>query len=244
MDKIKIPVHQTVLSSLAIVGFVVLVSGGIWLALDSTRFVPPVVNRLGAAAVYFGSLFTPASPAPVASTTIPFEGNDNLVVSTSTSTVTSTPSKPKKPTAGGETSGAYPIGGSGTPTLFGLSDLTVQINAVGYLTAASADSFVASSTVPSGGRPAVKFTIKNIGTNATGSWRFSASIPTQSSYIFQSQPQQSLNPGDSIDYILGFDQAILGANKIISITANFDRTIGESNMNNNVASTTVTLLGS
>lgn len=248
MDNIKLSVPQTVLTSLAIVGFVTLVSGGIWLALDSTRFVPPVVNRLGAAAVYLGSLFSPAPPGlqvvatSTVSTIIPFDG-DTLVVATDTVTSTAV-SKPKKPVAGGETSGAYALDNTTAGTLFGLPDLTVTINATGYLTAASAGSFVASSTIPSGSRPAVHFTIKNIGTNTTGLWRWSASIPTQSAYIFQSQSQQSLNPGDSIEYTLGFDQAIAGSNKTISITANFDHMVGESNTNNNSAAATVTILGS
>ena len=38
-------------------GFVILVGAGIWLAVYSTRYVPTVVNRISAAAVYFGSLF-------------------------------------------------------------------------------------------------------------------------------------------------------------------------------------------
>jgi len=139
------------------------------------------------------------------------------------------------------------MGGSSVPssgTLTGLPDFIVTINEVGYLTTSTTDSFVASSTVPTGNRPAVKFTIKNVGTNTTGSWRFSASIPTQTAYIFQSQPQQSLSPGDSIDYTLGFDQANRGSNQTISITANFDHAVAESNSDNNSNSAKITILGS
>ncbi|MDP2651752.1 MAG: CARDB domain-containing protein [bacterium] len=249
MDHLNTPMYQKAISGLAIVGFVTLVSAGIWLALYSTRFVPPVVNGIGAAAVYLGSVFTPASepglsviPTPVASTTISFPSTD----SGQAATETNAPSPASvKPTAGARTNTVSQISGTNVaPALSGLSDLTVHITAVGYLSAASADSFIASSTVPAGSRPAVRFTIKNIGTNIAGPWRFSAYIPTQSSYLYQSQLQQSLNPGDSIDYTLGFDQAIAGTGKLISITANFDHTIGESNTNNNNATTTVTILGS
>jgi hypothetical protein len=132
----------------------------------------------------------------------------------------------------------------GTGTLYGFPDLVVNITAVGYLATTSPDSFVATSTVPASGRPAVKFTIKNIGTNVAGAWRFSASIPTQTAYIFQSQPQQILNPGDSIDYTLGFDQANRGSNQTISVTANFDHAIAEITVNNNSASASLTILGS
>lgn len=245
MDKTSIPSRQAAINGLAVVGFVALVAAGIWLAVYSTRFVPTAVNDIGAAAVYLGSVLTPTddtslSVAPATSTTISF-GNESSTPTTITIPISS--NQIIAQTAGEKTSGAYQIGGAPTSVLSGLPDLVVNISAIGYLATTSADSFVASSTVPSDSRPAVRFTIKNIGTNRSGEWRFSASIPTQTSYIYQSLPQQSLNPGDSIDYTLGFDQPIAGADKMISVTANFERTIGESNMNNNSASAKLTILG-
>ena len=244
------PVGRTAINGLAVVGFVALVATGVWLAVYSTRFVPSVVNGIGGAAVYLGSVFVPA-PKPslsvinseTASTTIFFGNASSTAVADAIA-----PPVPKKiiaPSVGTSASSTYQISGATTTAaLFGLPDLATSIGAVGYLATSSADSFVATSTVPSGGRPAVKFTIKNIGTNVTSAWRFSASIPTQSSYIFQSQPQQSLAPGESIDYTLGFDQATAGSGKMISVTANFDHAIGESNTNNNSASVQLTILGS
>lgn len=246
----SIPARQATIHGLAIIGFIALMAGGLWLGVYSARFVPGAVGRLGTAAVYLGSIFTPNTPpsvavvsTPTVSTTISF-GAASSTVSKNTSAAP-TGSKTVSTTAGTQTGGTYQIGGStGVPTLSGLPDFAVTITAIGYLASASTDSFVASSTVPVGNRPAVKFTIKNIGTNVTGSWRFSANIPTQSSYIYQSQPQQSLNPGDSIDYTLGFDQPTRGANQTISIIANFDHAVGESNTNNDSASATITILGS
>lgn len=247
--------RQTVINGLAVAGFIALVALGIWLAVYSTRFVPSVIGSIGAAAVSLGSVFNRAPDSsltviPTASTTIPF-GNDepaSTTVATTTpvaTTITPKPAAPVAPSAGSQTTGVYPIGTTTAPgTAYGLPDLIVNITATGYLLSASADSFVASTTVPSGARPAVRFSIKNIGTNVTGSWRFSASIPTQTAYIFQSQPQQTLGPGDSIDYTLGFDQANRGYNQMISISANFDRAVGESVTTNNSASATVTILGS
>lgn len=240
-------------TALAVVGFVALVAAGIWLAVYSSRYVPTVVNNAGAAAVYLGSVFTRSTaslsvvPAPIASSTI-----SSTVASSTTSTAPTTGVTPAATTPGDKTGGTYLIGGATTPVLTGLPDLITVINNVGYLATTSADSFIAASTVPAGGRPAVSFTIKNVGTNATGAWCFSASIPTQTAYIYQSQPQQSLNPGDSIDYTLGFDQANRGSGQTISISANISNpsnigtcasTITESNSNNNSASATVTILG-
>lgn len=249
--------RRSVIYGLAVIGFIAFIVAGMWLALYSTRFVPEVANRFGAAVVYLGSVFTPAPrpvlsvvETPAASTTISF-GESTSTVSTSTRATTTSPLPatvaPRtlaRPTAGATTSATFELDGvRPTDTLSGLPDLVVNVNSIGYLAAASANSFIASSTVPADNRPAIKFTIKNIGTNASGLWRFRASIPTQSFFLYQSPPQQSLNPGDSIDYTLGFDQSNRGSNQMISITANFDHAVGESNTNNNSASATVTVLG-
>ncbi|MEK7515838.1 MAG: hypothetical protein AAB555_02845, partial [Patescibacteria group bacterium] len=172
------PSRQAAINGLAVVGFVALVAAGIWLAIYSTRFVPTVVNRIGSAAVYLGSVFTPADepalsvvPNPTASTTISF-GNASSTVSTNTTSKVTAPAKPKPAatTPGEKTDGTYQIGGTAN-VLSGLPDFSITIVAVGYLATTSADSFVATSTVPSGSRSAVKFTIKNVGTNVSGQWR-------------------------------------------------------------------------
>ncbi len=239
-------------TGLAVVGFVALVGLGMWLAVYSTRYVPTVVNGAGAAAVYLGSVFNRSTatlsvvPTPTASSTISSTNTATSTVATST-VATPAPVKPvvSAPTPGEKKTSTYPINGTAavsTP-LSGLPDFIVVIKGVGYLATSSADSFIASSTVPTGSRPAVSFTIKNVGGNASGAWRFSASIPTQTAYIFQSPPQQALNPGDSIDYTLGFDQANRGL-QTISITANFDHAVTETNPDNNSASAQLTILGS
>ncbi len=255
------PNRTTVVHTLAVVGFIALVGAGIGLAVYSARFVPAAATRFGAAAVYLGSVFTPAPepslsvvPTPTASTTIPFGEESPAAAANTAAQPAPTPAKQTAPTAGQKTTSTYPAGGpvATTNTLAGLPDLIVLVKAIGYLTSASADSFVASSTVPSGLRPAVNFTIKNIGTNATGPWCFSASIPTSSISLYESAPQQNLNPGDYIDYTLGFDQANRGTDQTISVTANIAdtanaatcaRVVTESNSNNNTASAKITIIG-
>ena len=247
--EINTPARRAAIHGLAVVGFVTLIVLGISLAIYSARYVPSTVGRLGAAAVSLSQIFTSAptpslSVVPAASTTIPFD-TASSTASTSTAQATSSPSAPRAvtPTAGAKTSGTYQLGG-GTSALFGLPDFIVTINAVGYLTGTSTSSFVATTTVPYGENPAVKFTVKNIGTNVAGPWRFSASIPTSSDSIYQSVPQQSLNPGDYIEYTLGFSQPNPGANQTISVTANFDHAVTESDTNNDSASAKITILGS
>lgn len=234
--------------TLAVVGFAALIGASMWLAAYSARYVPEVVTRVSSAAVYLGSLVIPSStaslsvvPTPVASTTLVSE----VRPAEATKPDAPKPTKPKPATTtGSRTNTTVQISGATTsPALSGLPDLIVTINAVGYLASSTTDSFVASTTVPGGMRPAVSFTIKNVGTNAIGAWRFSAIIPTQVAYLYQSQPQQPLAPGDSIDYTLGFDQATRGADKMVSVTANFDRTVLESSTDNNSASAILTILG-
>ena len=246
----NITTRPEVVNGLAVVGFITLIALGISLAVYSSRFVPNTVGGLGAAAVSLSQIFTSAEPTltvvPADQTLLPFsEMSSTTDMQSASAPADTTPKNPAARTAGEKTSATYQIGGvTETVPASGLPDLTVSINAVGYLTTASADSFVVSSTVPAGSRPAVNFTIKNIGAGITGAWRFSASIPTQSAYIYQSQSQQSLGAGDSIEYTLGFDQSNKGTDQMISITANFDHTVGESNTNNNSAATKITVLGS
>ena len=237
--------RQRTINGFAVVGFIALVTAGVWLAIYSTRFVPTVVNRIGSAAVYLGSVFTPASksslsvvPTPTASTTIPFGD----ATTTSTDTTSTTQTSPATKSVGEKTSDTYQIAGTPAVSPSGLADLAVSIDAIGYLTTDSTDSFFASSSVPYGNRPAIRFTVKNIGTNWSGTWSFSASIPTFPAYTFHSPVQQSLAPGDSIDYTLGFDRAITGPNQTISVT--IDAGAADSNTNNNSVSASVTVLGS
>ena len=250
---VNTPAREAARNGLATVGFLALVVVGMWLAIYAARFVPTAVNGLGAAAVYLGSVFTPSpTPSlsvvpPTASTTLPFDGA-TTTAATTTAPSSSTPTKSSAgtlvtPTAGKQTSSVTQISGTAaTPSLYGLPDLAVTIDRVGYLATSSAESFVASSTVPHGMRPAVEFTVRNVGTNVSSVWSFTATIPTQTSYVYTAPNQQKLNPGDSIQFTLGFDQANAGANQKISLHLNPGGS--DANTANNDASTTLTILGS
>lgn len=248
------PHRAKVVHTLAVVGFIALIGASMWLAFYSTRYVPDVVGRLGSAAVYLGSVFASESepslsivPTPETPTVISF-GEASQITSTTTTVsnaVTAASAKSSRsisPTIG--TTKTYQLGTTTTRVVgYGLPDLVTRIDAVGYLTSTSTDSFVASSTVPSGYRPAAKFTIRNIGTNWTGIYRFSIVVPTQSSWLVQSDPQPSLAPEDERSWIISFTEANKGANQLISVTANFDNSVAESSAANNTASASLTILG-
>ena len=238
------PGRQAVINGLAIFGFLALITAGIWLAIYSTRFVPTAVNRIGAAAVYLGSVFTPApdstlsvvsTPTTPASTTIPF-GTGAATPANTTSAAQTPDTQPTTPIAGQPINTTYQVGGSTASAPYGLSDLSVTVDERGYLaTKGSLESFVASSTVPNGKEPAVKFTVRNIGTNWTGTWRFNASIPNRMSTVREFDPQSSLAPGGSVAFVLGFDQAKTGSGQILTITLNPDKSVSESSTSNNSA---------
>lgn len=238
--------RQTAINTFAVIGFISLLGLGVYGAIYSSRYVPSIVTRLGAAAVYLGSAFTPGEPnelavVPTASTTPP------LVIAFGTSTPATLP-------VASSTEPAVPkpvitqrpapqptlirVPATTTPALYGLPDLTVKVTAVGYLASNSTDTFVVSAVVPDNERPAVKFTITNSGTNTAELWKFSAVIPTSPSFTYRSTAQQALKPGDSIDYVLGFDRARSGEDRVMTLTVNHDNAITESSKTNNVATVT------
>jgi len=253
--------NKNVINSLAIVGFISLLVAGVMLAIYAGRFVPSTVNRLESATVSLAQIFqhknnTSSSLSVVSNTnaTISFNNSTstikvgkNIFLPTHVQKTKKKVSHKVTPRQGTRKNSVYKIPtGSGTtpsPIFHGLPDLTVHITATGYLTSTSTKSFVATTTIPHNTRVAVRFTITNDGTNTTIPWTFSASIPTATNYVFTSPKQQPLNPGDHIEYILGFDQATAGNDKMISITVDPSHSVTESNEKNNNSATSVTILG-
>ncbi len=241
--------RESARNGLAIVGFVALVALGMWLAVYSARFVPAAVDHLGAAAVYLSSAFSPSprpslSVVPDATSTVEsaLSSSSTTAAAPQTSRTPATPHYPV-PQPGRETSTTTTISGATpTGTYYGLPDLAVTIDRIGYLATTSAESFVASSTVPHGSRPAIVFTVKNVGTNISQPWNFTAKIPTQTAYVYTAPTQQVLRPGESIQFTLGFDEANAGAKQSISIHLNPGGS--DATTANNDASAMLTILGS
>jgi subtilase family serine protease len=104
------------------------------------------------------------------------------------------------------------------------------------------NDFIPSSSVPKGAIFAVKFTVSNTGTNASGQWNFKAKLPTKQSYTFTSPSQQSLNPGDHIDFMLHLDpgEAKTGV-QTSTITVDPSNDVTESNERNNESDVDTTI---
>lgn len=100
-----------------------------------------------------------------------------------------TPVAASKPKTAAAPSGSTYVAAKRANTLWGVANLSVQIQSV----------------APSGGRWNVQFVIANTGTNvAPYGWIFSTLLPLNPIYTYTSEPQQALYPGDKIVYTLGF----------------------------------------
>lgn len=90
-----------------------------------------------------------------------------------------------------------------------------------------------SASTDYGGNSIVSFTIKNTGGTPSGTYYFTATLPTSLSYTYQSEPQASLSPGSHIVNTLRFTNTISG---IFTAIVDPSNTVRESNESNNALS--------
>lgn len=245
--------RQTAIYGLAVVGCITLVALGIWLAVYSVRYIPNLsstIDRLGAAAVSLTEVFTPfsnptLSVAPTASTTISFGTGTSTGLTTSTTNKPAvstkpnwTPGTPTAVTNNGTTSPSIPV----TPQYSGLPNLAVEVVTVGYK--AADGSIIATTTIPANTQIVVKFKVTNIGTNVSGLWKMNIGIPSDGMLGQQSFTIESLAPTQPREFIASFGNITSGSNRTIVITVDPNRELVESSIANNVATTSVTVLGS
>ena len=105
------------------------------------------------------------------------------------------------------------------PDATGLPDLTVQI---------------LSTNTDASGMTAATFDIANAGDASTGTWYFTAQLPTAPAYTYVSDAQASLAPGAHIENTLRFTQATPGS--VFTVSVDPSNFINESNESNNIAS--------
>lgn len=109
-------------------------------------------------------------------------------------------------------------------------DLVVRIIDVGVM--GNNNQFYYSNSLSDNDNIAVKFEIQNIGESNSGSFRFTADLPTTDNDTFESNNQPSLAPGETKQYTLGFDNPDTGTNTI-TIDVDSDDDVRENNENNN-----------
>lgn len=238
--------NQPTTNGLAIVGFITLVFLGVVLAVYLARFVPTAVNGLASAVVTVTSVFVPADNDTVivvddedTTDDVTFPSTDDEDTSdddatTEDDTTTETPT----PTRGEERLDLETRGGSGIVSdPNGRADLVPTILATGKLVGGtSASDFVETSNVNDNDRIAVKFVIENQGTRTSvDDWNFTVTMPTRDTYIFRSNGShvQALNPGERIEYVIGFDRARSGDDRPITVVVDTNDEEDESNEANN-----------
>lgn len=236
---------QAAINGLAVVGFITLVILAVALAGNLARYVPQVVN---------GTL-NGISAVVVGVTSIFIEDEETVIVIDNSTTTPDTsfpivlePEEDETPATGGPVTNPtpgnedveviqQPTGPVSDPN--GLPDLVPTVIATGKLVGGyQANNFVATSTLSSTDRIAIKFAVVNSGTKESGTnWRFNVVMPTRTTYIFEAKPEhvQNLLPGERIEYVIGFDQSRVGTDLQISIAVDHNKTLTESNEDNNGA---------
>lgn len=187
--------------------------------------------------------FTPTNagtPTIIGSTVLTVENRDGKPTTPTTPT---TPVKPTTPVRGPETTTTYPVGGTGQASdPNGYVDLTARVIEVGVVDKTTG-VFTASSTPsrnPVNARPAVRFAVENIGTKTSPMFMFNAVLPTYPAHIFSTpSAQKALNPGDRIEYTIGFDSVVDATQGDIVINIDPTGGINERNKVNNVIRYTV-----
>jgi len=112
-------------------------------------------------------------------------------------------------------------------------DLTATIFETGYINKETL-AFVAAKEVKPDQRAAIRFEIVNLGSKAAKDWTFAAVLPTFPGYIFQSNTQQTLMPGDRAQFTLGFDSILKKTENEFTINVDPLGSVQETNKTNNI----------
>ncbi|MEK7602457.1 MAG: CARDB domain-containing protein [Patescibacteria group bacterium] len=249
METTTIQSKKGPMNGLAVVGFVALIIIGILTAIYAASFIPKALSRFSSANVYLSNLSAT-------------DGTDTTATTPTTPTVATTPEPtvPVSPTQAAPaapvvTTPTYvtPVYTAPTPTVVrvpapqtyysGLPDLSVTITDVGYLRTNSIDSFVSANSVPRGYQGAVRYTVRNEGTNVSGNYRVEIRVSTNGGNDTDSVSGSNLVPNRSVTGTGVFDANSSGT-ATIRITVDARDDVDESRENNNDDSDSIRLNGS
>lgn len=126
----------------------------------------------------------------------------------------------------------YPVsGGTRISNPNGFPDLRANLLEVGVLN--SSNQFTRTDTLRrSDYKIAVRFRIENIGDKTSDPYRFNAYLPTYPAQTYNSDVKPGLQPGEYVDYTLGFDRPVEG-NTAVRIQVDGGNYIIESSEINN-----------
>lgn len=130
------------------------------------------------------------------------------------------------------------------PAYYGKPDLATRILQVGLLAKNNSSVLISNQTQFNySDIVGIKFEVRNDGDTNTGSWYFTASLPSASTPNYTSPMQISLKPGDSIIFTLGFGSLKNLSNSLITINADPQNTVYESVEYNNIVTQAITNIG-
>ncbi len=227
--------------SLAVIGFFAILFVGLWGTVQVVKVAPQAFSTLAAVTTSLTQTFFSADTE---------EGQEGNAEEASSSNQTEESTTPNENVSGNEenTQGTaqaltpgervdnvFPINDSRAPSNpNGEPDLVARILSVGEIN--SAGVFVPKDSITVGNKGAVMFEVQNNGTKTSDTWVFNAVLPTFPMHIFHSQTQQALNPGEKIQYTLGFDQIDYNKKEgVVTINVDPAGSMKESNENNNIA---------
>ncbi len=175
--------------------------------------------------------------------TISNSGNTSIQPTPSPTNITIVPSPspsatphPTYQTPGQATQSVYVMPGqqtSVTANPYVNPDLTAHILATGIIDPVTNVFTVKDKVLPSN-RAAIQFEIVNQGGRPSGTWSFAVVLPTFPAFTFMSESQPSLNPGDKIQYTIGFDQIKQQTKNDFIINVDNRSEVNETNKTNNI----------
>lgn len=218
------PAKKATINGLAIIGFFGLVIAGMLLAVYASRYVPETLSRLSSA-VYLSSDSAKNDKA----TTTPSKPSTPTVVPTAPAT--STPREPELPDETDYTPPTYtynpPRVVQTGPKLFGFADLVLTDVEVGYL---RSGRFIEDDTVPANRDMAVRFTVRNDGTNAASGWQVRVSVEGERDAVATGG---YLYPNGYQEFALRVTNPRDGRNLETEIDVDYRNAVNESNERNN-----------
>ncbi len=115
---------------------------------------------------------------------------------------------------------------------YGLPDLQVSVLGTGIIDPVS-KQFVSTSYAGSADEIAIKFVVKNVGTNVSGAWKLRINTPSRTTPYYDSDYQTSIKPGDMIVFTTSFNTPINTGINTAYITADPLNAISEVSEANN-----------
>lgn len=171
----------------------------------------------------------------VARVTVKNSGSGTLVTNTPVIPATTSPQTVTPPPVSNYNPPTY-------PTYYGKPDLAVRVLQVGILNRNN-NSIISQTQFSTNDTVGIKFEVRNDGDANSGSWNFTATLPSISTPNYSAPTQISLRPGESIQFTLGFSGIVNQSSNLLTVRIDPSNIVSESNENNNILTSTITNTG-